>query len=167
MGLVETLAVVGRVGVEADLLLPGASHDPRDQPALGDHVDHGDLLGELEWAVVGGEGVAQLDDLGPFGDGRQNAGPHRDARLHAVRRVVVLVDHDAVEADLLRQSVLGQPLPIEAAPFDGVEELVREQHRGEPGGQPFVLGVGAHRLLGEVTEEHVSSSLEGYGAPGT
>ena len=81
-------------------------------------------------------------------------------------RVVVLVDHDAVEADLLRQSVLGQPLPIQAAPLDGVEELVREQHRGEPRGQPFVLGVGAHRLLGEVTEEHVSSSLDGHGNAG-
>ena len=130
VGLLEALAVVGRVHAGGQLLLPAAAHEARDQPAARDHVDHRQLFGQPHRVVGQRQRVAEQDDLHPLGGGGQDRGEHVALGLHAERRVVVLVQHDAVEADLFGQPVVLEVLVVEPAAGHRIEVLVGEHQRG-------------------------------------
>src|SRR5262249_34905527 len=76
---------------------------------------------------------------------------------HAERRVVVLVQHDAVETNVLGEPVVLEILVVEPAAGRRIEEPVREHEGGGPELSPLFLGIGRHRLFGEVHEVHQDS----------
>src|SRR5712691_8199156 len=65
VGLLEPLPVVGRIHVIGELFRTPAAHKARHQTALGDHVDHPQLFGNLDRIVVNRQGVTQQDNLHP------------------------------------------------------------------------------------------------------
>src|SRR5947208_2179506 len=79
---------------------PPADEHACDQPAPAEHVDHGELLGDPRGWVVQRQGVA--DHCDP--DARRLAGEDRRDQVRqghvAVGVLMVLVDADAVEANL-------------------------------------------------------------------
>ncbi len=154
VGFLEALAVEGRVDAGGELLLAAAAHEARDQPAPRDHVDHGQLLGEPERVVGERQRVAEQDDLHPLRDGGQDRREDVGLGLHAERGVVVLVEHDAVEAHALGQAVVLDVLVVEAAARHGVEVAVGEHQRGGAEVTSLVHRICRHRLLGEVHEVH-------------
>jgi hypothetical protein len=103
MAFLEHLAVVGRVGVVEELLWPRAPHPTGDQPAPRDQVDHGQFLGQAQRVAVGRDRVADQDDPDPLGDPGQHRCLHVEHRAHAERVAMMLIERDAVEADLLGQ----------------------------------------------------------------
>ena len=104
--LLEALAVVGRVDAGGELLLAAAAHEAGDQAALGNHVDHGQLFGEPDRVLRQRQRVAEHDDLHLLGHARQDRREDVGLGLHAERRIVVLVQHDAVYADFLGVEIL-------------------------------------------------------------
>ena len=128
--LLEALAVVGRVDAGRQLLLPAAAHEAGDQAAARDHVDHRQLFGQPDRVVGQRQRVAEQHDLHALGDGGEDRGEDVALGLHAERRVVVLVQHDAVEADLFGEPVVLEVLVVEAAARDRIEVLVGEHQRG-------------------------------------
>ena len=157
MCFLEALAVVGGVDAGGELLLTAAAHEPGDEAPARDHVDHRELFGEPHGIVGERERVAEQHDLHATGRGRQDRREHIALGLHAERRVVVLVEHDAVEADRLGEPVVLEVLVVEPAAGGGVEVAVGEHERGGPELAALGLGVRGHRLLGEVHEVHQAS----------
>ena len=151
--LFEALAVVGGVDAGGELLGAAAAHEAGDEPALRDHVDHGQLFGQPDRILGQRQRVAQQHDLDPLGRAGEDGGPDVALGLHAEGRVVVLVEHDPVDADLLRQLVLGQPLAVELGARLRVEVGVGEEQRGDPLLRRGLV-VGRHRLLREVHQMH-------------
>ena len=101
-----------------------------------------------------GKRVAEHHDLDALGGAGQHGREYVGLGLHAERRVVVLVQHDAVDADLLGVDILLEILVIEAAACDRIEMLVGERERGGAVFQALLRVVGRHRLLGEIHQVH-------------
>ena len=153
VGLFKALAVVGRVDAGGELLGAAAADEAGDEAAAGDHVDHGQLFGQADRVVGQRQRVAEQDDLDPLGRASEDRSPDVALGLHAEGRVVVLVEHDPVDADFFGQLVLGQPVVVELRTGDWVEVGVGEQQSCDAllGG---VLVIGRHRLFGEVHQVH-------------
>jgi hypothetical protein len=98
--------------------------------------------------------IAQHHDLHLLGHAGQDRGEDVGLGLHAERRVVVLVQHDAVDADLLGQHVLLDVVVVEPRARHRIELGVGEHQRGGAEVAAGLLGVGRHRLLGEVHQVH-------------
>jgi hypothetical protein len=75
-------------------------------------------------------------------------------RLHAERRIVVLVQHDAVDADLLGQHVLLDIFVVEPRAGDRIEVRVGKHQRGGAEVAPGLLRIRRHGLLGEIHQVH-------------
>ena len=148
VGLREALAGVGRVDRERVVLGPAADDEAGDEPPAADAVDHGELLGHAGRRVVQRQRVADDRDLHPLrlaGEDRR----HQVGRRHEpVGVLVVLVDADAVEAELLRVDQLVEVAVVNLVADLGVEEGVGARH---PGG-PVVVG-GQRRIGHEVEAE--------------
>src|SRR5262249_28101415 len=78
---------------------------------------------------------------------------------HAERRVVMLVQHDAVEAGLLREPIVLEILVVEPAAGNRVEVAVGKHESGGAELSAFIRRIRRHRLLGEVHEMHRLSLL--------
>ena len=154
MRLLEALAVVGRIDAGGERLLATAAHDAGNQAALRDHVDHRQLLGEPDRVLGQGQRIAEQDDLRLFGHRGEDRGKDVAFRLHAERRVVVLVEHEAFDALLLGVDVMLEIFVIEPAAGDRIEMLVREHQRGMADLKPDIGRVGRHRLLCEIHDKH-------------
>ena len=151
MGLLEALAVeVGRrvVGVA----FPSAAADKTGhQAAVGNHVNHGKLLGQPEGVVPDGQDVAQDDYLGLVGDAGQDGGADVGDALHTEGRAVVLVKHQGVEAHLFGIDLFVQVAVVETGTHRRVVVLVADAEVG---------GLGTHQagvvvlpgLLGKVAD---------------
>src|SRR5262249_10642550 len=129
-----------------------------EHAAARDEVGHSNLLGESDRVLLDREDVSEQEDLGPSRGPGQDRGRHVDADVHARRRRVVLVDHEAVEADLVGELVLGQVALVVRVRLLAVEEPVRELEPER--GVLLSLGVGilVVRHLAEVVELHRRTS---------
>ena len=112
VALLETIPVLHRVDVGGDGLHAGAAHHAGDHPPAGDHIDHGDLFGEAHRVLVDGQDVAQQQYLGVLRGAGQHGGGQVARGVHARRRAVVLIDHDAVVAQLVHILALVE-VPLE------------------------------------------------------
>src|SRR5262249_34507397 len=140
-----------------ELLLTAAADEPGNEASARDHVDHRELLGEPYRIVGERQRIAQQDDLHTPGGGGEDGREDVALGLHAEGCVVVLVQHDAVEADALGQPVVLEVLVVETAPGGRIEVAVGEHERGGPELPTLRLGVCRHGLLGEVHEMHQAS----------
>src|ERR1019366_2332419 len=94
------------------------------------------------------------DDLAVLGGGGQGRGKYVGSGLHAERGVVMLVQHDPVDAQFVGQDVVLEIFVIQAAAGDRIEVLVREHQRGGTEIQAGLGVVGRHRLFREVHQVH-------------
>jgi hypothetical protein len=154
VGFFEALAVEGGVHPGGELLLAPSAHEAGHEPTARDHVDHGQLLGQPHRVVGERQRVAEQHDLHALGHRGQDRGEDIALGLHAERRVVMLVQHDAVEAHFLREPVVLEVLVVEAAARHRIEVAVGEHQRGGATLAPFVRGVRRHWLFREVHEVH-------------
>ena len=152
--LLEALAVEGRIDAGGELLLAAAAHEAGHQPALGDHVDHRQFFGQANRVFRQRQRIAQHDDLHLLGHAGQEGREDVGLGLHAERRVMMFVQHDAVDADLFGQHVLFDVVVVEPGALDRVEMLVGEHQRRGAEIAAGLLRIGRHRLLGEVHQVH-------------
>jgi hypothetical protein len=131
-----------------------AAHEAGDQSPLRDHVDHRELFSQPDRVLGQRQRVTKQHDLDPLRHAGQDRREDVRLRLHAERRVMVLVQHDPVDAHLFGVQVLVQPLVVEPAALDRVEMTVGEHQRRVPERLPLVSRVRRHRLLGEVHQVH-------------
>ena len=124
--LVEALAVVHGIDVGGHALLAEAAHEAAHHAPAREDVDHGHFLGHPERVVVDGQHVAEEDDLALPVALRHGGPDDVDGRHHAERVVVVLVDHDAVEARLGGVLQLVEVHGVELLGALGAELLVGE-----------------------------------------
>ena len=131
---------------------------PDTSPAVGNHVDHRQLLGQPQGVVPDGQHVAQDDDFHLFGDAGQDGRAHVGDALHAEGGGVVLVEHHGVEAHLLGIDLFVQVAVVElGADFGPVVGV----------GDAQVGALGAHQagvfilpgLLGKMANQHNNGSL--------
>src|SRR5499426_1134222 len=71
-----------------------------DQPPARDAVEHGVLLGERERMLAQAEGVAEDRDLRGLGPARERGRHHHRRGHQPIGVLVMLVDGNAVEAEL-------------------------------------------------------------------
>jgi hypothetical protein len=127
--LVVLLAQGGRRHAVAEVGVHGGAHrEARDEPAAGQAVQHGELLGDARRRVVESDAIAEDDDaavLRPAGEG----GRHQVRRGHqAVGVLVVLVHADAVEAHLGGELQLVQVLVVDLVSLRRVVQVARHVH---------------------------------------
>ena len=122
MGFIEIFAVVGRVGVHEKLLAARAPDKAGNQPAARDHIDHRELFGQPQWVAHDRRRIAKQHDLAPLGRPRQHRGLDIHHRAHAEGRPVMLVQHHAVEAQLVAVDLLVEILVQDLGAFFAVQE---------------------------------------------
>ena len=151
--LLEALAIEHGRRVVRDALASAAAHEARHQPASADHVYHRKLLRQPERIVPDWQDVAQYDDLRlrrlAGEDGRADVGN----ALHTERGAVMLIEHQAVEAHLLRVQLLVQIPVVERRADLRVVHLVADAQvcrlRAHQPGLVILPG-----LLGEMSYKH-------------
>ena len=119
-----------RVDAHRVVLGADAAHHAGDQPPAGDAVDHGVLLGERERMLAQAEGVAEDRDLGVLGAARQRGRHHHRRGHQSVGVLVMLVDGDAVVAELGDELELVEVAVVELVALLRVEIGVRQHHPG-------------------------------------
>ena len=124
------------------MTMPATSRPPRH------HVEHGELLGHAQRRVVQRQGVADDGDLAALGPLRQGRGDEVGRRHQAVGVLVVLVDADAVEAQLVGVGQGVDVFVVELVALDRVVEACwaarprrsRTSGRSRPAGRARTSG---------------------------
>ena len=164
--LLEALPVERRLRVVRDALAPAAAHPAGHQPPARNHVDLRQRLGQPERILPDRQDVAQQHDLGLFRDPRQNRRLHVHHAAHAERRRMMLVQHQRVEAHLLRVELLVEVAVVEARTHPrvvgrvtGVQVGQVQPRRAEKAGLRVLV-----RAFREVADQHVRSPAMPCGA---
>ena len=152
--LLEAFPIFHRIVVGGDGLHPGAADETRDQPSARYDVDHRQLFRQPDRVVVDGQDIAQQQDLGLVGDASQYCRRQVGGGVHARRRVVVLIEHDAVEAQLVGVHALVEIALEEAVGRVGVEPRVGEGEAQRRVLVALFVGVLVVGELGEVVALH-------------
>ena len=135
-----------RVDAEIGIFGADAADEAADQPPAGDGVDHRMLFGERQRMVAQAEGAAHDGDLGVLGAPRQARGGDDRRRHQAIGRLVMLVHHDAVEAELVAQLQLVEIAVIERVALGRIVLAVGQGH-------PIAL-VAVHHRIGQALIGH-------------
>src|SRR5579863_1151405 len=152
VGFVEIFAVKRGVRVAGELLAAAAAYPSGHQAAAGDHIDHAQLFGQPQRIADYRQRIAQQDDLHFLGDAREDRGLNVHHRAHAEGGIVMLVEHDAVEAEFFGEDFLVEVLVEQLTALDGVEILVRDAE--ETSLDDFVVGYVPVRTLRKVHHMH-------------
>src|SRR6516225_6357731 len=67
---------------------------------------------------------------------------------------MMLIEHDAIEADLFDELVIDNTLLVEARTFSRIEVLIGEEQRGISKFASFLFRIDRHRLLSEIHKVH-------------
>ena len=154
--LLKTLPVERRLRVVRHALAPPAAHPARHQPTARNHVDLRQRLRQPERILPNRQDVPQQHDLRLLRDPRQNRRLHVHHAAHAERRRMMLVQHQRVEAHLLRVELLVQVAVIELRAHPRVVgrvarvEVRQVQPRCAEEARLRVLV----RALGEIADQH-------------
>ena len=132
----EVFAIERGIGVVGELLAAGAAHPSGNQAALREQIDHRELFGEAQRIGDRRHRIAEQHDLRALGRTREHRRLDIHHRAEAERRAMMLVEHQAVEAEVLGIDLL-------------VDVLV-EQHRA---------GCGIEVLVGQSEEAAVAQDL--------
>jgi hypothetical protein len=155
--LAELLAGGRRVEVVGEILRPAADHHARDEPAVRQYVEHGELFRDAQGRVVQGQGVAHDGDLAPLRALGQHGGDEVGRRHEAVSRLVVFVDANAVEAEFVGVGKGVDVFAVQVVALGGVVERVGNP---DPGGVVFLgEGVVEERPGHEVEEVELHARL--------
>ena len=154
--LPELAARGRRRHVVVEGLRPRSRREARDQPAVRHVVEHRVFLGDAQRVQVQRQQVAEDDDLAALGALRQRRGDQVRRRHQAVDVLVVLVEHHAVEAELVGIGELVDILLIEAAALLRVPQRVRHRH---PAGVVFLVEI---RRQVRIRHEVPAVELDGF-----
>ena len=113
MRLGEPLLRIHRVDAHGVIFGADAAHEARDEAAARQVVEHGVFFRDHQRIVEQRQRAAEDRELGALDRARQRAGQHARDRHHAVGGLVVLVEADAVEAELVGELHLVEILVIE------------------------------------------------------
>ena len=98
VGLVEQLAVIGRIGIIEKLLAARAAHPAGDQAPPRDEIDLGQLFGHPQRMLQYRQRVADQNNLGLAGNPSQDRSFDIHDRSHADRVAMMLIQGQGVEA---------------------------------------------------------------------
>ena len=107
-----------------------AAHEAGNEAAAREIVEDGVFLGDHQRIVDERQRAAENGELGALDAAGERAGEHARDRHHAVGGLVMLVEADAVEAELVRKLHLVEIVVIKLGAFLRVVELVRQRHPG-------------------------------------
>src|SRR6266705_3168704 len=154
MRLVKALTRVGRVDVIRKILHARADHHARNDPPLRDHIEHGQLFSDPLGMVVEWQDIAQNSEFG-LGRTACQAGCHDVRGWHvAVGVLVVLIDANALEAELIGEFEFIQVAVVERMAELRIVEGVRTRHPGT------VIALG--KILREVGPGHQMKAEEAH-----
>ena len=143
----------GRRGhIVVERLRSRARRKAGDQAAIRHVVEHGVFLRHAQRIEMQRQEVAENDDLAALGLLRQRGRDQIGRRHQAIDVLMMLVEHHAVEADLVGIGELVDIFPIEAAASLGVPQAVRH---GDPAGLVSLVEVG-----GQIRIRHEMPAVE-------
>ena len=108
--------------------------------------------------------IAEQDDFGALGRTRQHRRLDVHHCAHTERRAVMLVEHQAIETELVAENLLVDIFVQEPCASRRVEELVRNAKETAPL-EDFVLGNGMIRPLGEKHYVHLNDLRGAFNFP--
>ena len=156
MRLGETLLRIGRIDAHGMIFGADAAHEARDQPPAREIVEDRVFFRDRERIVEQRQRAAEDRDLGALDAARERAREHAGDRHHAVGGLMVLVEADAVEAELVRQLHLVEIIVIEFGALLRIVVAVRERHpRGAVLGDRIEIGVAVGHQM-EIEDLHVA-----------
>ncbi len=128
MRLGEPLLRFRRIDSHSVIFGADTAHEAGDEAAARQVVEHGVFFRDHERIVEERQRAAENGDLGALDRTRQRAGQQARNRHHAVRRLVVFVEADAVEAKLVGQFHLVKVLVIKLRALFGIVIAVGKRH---------------------------------------
>ena len=152
IGFLESSARLCGVDAVPDVFRRNAAHEPRDQPAVTEAVDHRVFFGDAHGVVAQRQNITEHADFYFLGLLAERRRDQIRRRHRAVGAVVVLVENDAVETQLFAIRHLFQMLGIVRRAFERIEETARHRRA-----RRFFGHVGIGEKI-EVIEFHESNS---------
>ena len=116
--------------------MTAARREARDDAAAGHAIEHGVLFGHPQRPEMQRRQVAENDDLAVLGPLAERAGQQVRRRHQAIDILVMLVEHDAVEAKLVGVGELVEIFLIEADRLLAIEQAVGN---GDPAALVFLV----------------------------
>ena len=113
VSLLEAFAVVNWVCIGRPTFDPGAPDEAGDQASARDQIDLGKLFGEANRVIQDRQRVTEQHDLWLLRDAREDRRFEVHRGAEAGRRVVMLIEHQAVEAHFFAELVFVEVLVIE------------------------------------------------------
>jgi hypothetical protein len=130
VGFGETLLRIGRIDAHRVIFGADAAHETRDQPPAREIVEDGVFFRHHQRIVEERQRAAENGELGAFDAARQRPGENAGYRHHAVSGLVMLIEADAVEAELVGKLHLIEIVVIELGALLRIVMAVRERHPG-------------------------------------
>ena len=121
---------VSRIDAHGVIFGADAAHETRDQPPAREIVEDRVFLRDHERIVDERQRAAENGELGALDAARERAGENARDRHHAVGGLVMLVEADAVEAELIGKFHLIEILVVELGALLRVVMAVRERDPG-------------------------------------
>src|ERR1700693_2341199 len=124
VGLIEILAIVGRIGVVEDLFAAGSADPSRHQAAFGNQIDFRQLLRHAKRISQRRQRIAQQHDANLLGNSRENGDFDVHHRTHAERGAMMFVEHHAIEAHLLGIDRFVEVFVVQPRPDFAIEKAI-------------------------------------------
>ena len=154
VALLEPLPVLHRVHVGGHRLHARPAHHAGYDAPAGDNVNHRNLFRQPHRVLVDGQDVAQQQNPGVLRGAGQHCCRQVARSVHARRRAVVLVDHDAVVAQLVHILALVK-VPLEQPVGRwGIEVAVGESEPYRRVLEALLVGILVVGKLAEVVDLH-------------
>ena len=150
MRLAEAFVAEPRIGHRGMIFAADAAHEPGDEPAFHQVVDHREFLGDDQRVIDDRQRPADHADGGLFQAPRQRAGQHVGRRHHAVGGLVMFVDADPVEAELVGEF---QFVQIAVVKLRALFRIVIGVGQGDPGRLVMLQKIGVDILVRHQVKE--------------
>ena len=138
-GLAEFLAGGCRIDAVSEVLGTAADDHARDQPAVAEHVEHGEFFGDAQRWIVKRQGVADDRDFAAARALRQRRGDEIGRGHQTVSVLVVFVDADAIETQFVG---VGEGVDVFAVEIVALHRIVEGIGQPDPGGVVLLIEVG-------------------------
>src|SRR5258708_16573358 len=156
VSLLKALTIVHRVGIGRPTFDAGAPDEARDQPSARDQIDLGKLFGEANRVIEDREWVTKENDLRLLRDAREDRRFEVHCGAEAGRRVVMLIEHQAVEAYLFAELVFVEVFVIQVRAERGIEVAIGKSEADgiAKAAANVFFGIGNIGSLGKPHNEH-------------
>src|SRR5262249_48441020 len=102
----KSFTVQDGIEIHRELFNANAAHESRDEPSLRHEIEHCNFFSKTHWIFPQSDDISQQQNLARFGSLDKRRSADVRSKVQAGRRIMVLIDHQAIKSDRLSIGIL-------------------------------------------------------------